>query len=372
MTLSERDRIAIWVVAVSDLAGVARHVLDVASVGVPGWDLIYLMPEGPLATRLRAEGHEVRTLGFGQRHPLRSVALLRWLINDSSPALVHSHLAWADVIAAAARPPGCQLVTTEHGIAVGHLYQRTPWKALSRRAIHRLRMQRTDAAIAVSAATAHVAEERWGLPRGGKVNVIPNGVDPLVEDPRQTGPGTRFGCLARLAPEKDFVTMLKAFELLLAELPDATLQIAGRGPLERWMTREIERRGLGHVVTMRGFMEPAAFFEDVDVVVQLSRWENCSYSVLDSVVRGKGVVATAVGGYLEYLPDSCLVPVGDPDAAARRMLEQATNPDVRPVLPQDWPSVSEMTRRIARVYESVVDAPVPAPDCQLVAAQAEV
>jgi glycosyltransferase involved in cell wall biosynthesis len=105
---------------------------------------------------------------------------------------------------------------------------------------------------------------------------------------------------------------------------------------------------------MRGFMEPEPFFREVDVVVQLSLWENCSYSVLDAVVRGKGVVATEVGGYVEYLPRRCLVPVGNASAAAARMLQQATNVALRPTLPPDWPSVAEMTDRIGRVYADVM------------------
>ena len=45
-------RTALWVVPVSDLAGVARHVLDVAGAGLPGWRLTVLAPPGPLPDRL--------------------------------------------------------------------------------------------------------------------------------------------------------------------------------------------------------------------------------------------------------------------------------------------------------------------------------
>ena len=41
-----RDRIALWCVPVADLGGVARHVLDAARVGIPGWRLVVLCPEG--------------------------------------------------------------------------------------------------------------------------------------------------------------------------------------------------------------------------------------------------------------------------------------------------------------------------------------
>ena len=51
--------VALWVVPVSDLAGVARHVLDVARSGIPGWRLVFLTPPGDLPRELRAVGAEV-------------------------------------------------------------------------------------------------------------------------------------------------------------------------------------------------------------------------------------------------------------------------------------------------------------------------
>ena len=45
-TAGSRDRIALWCVPVADLGGVARHALDAARAGNPGWRLVVLCPEG--------------------------------------------------------------------------------------------------------------------------------------------------------------------------------------------------------------------------------------------------------------------------------------------------------------------------------------
>jgi len=345
---------ALWVISVSTLAGVARHVLDVAETGIEGWDLSFLLPEGPLADELRARGAPIEAEEFGKRHgTLASLRALRKVISRNSPEIVHSHLAWADIVSAMAVSSGWRLLSTEHGVAPGNLYHRRHLKRALRRAVHRARVRRMDAIIAVSRATAAVAESAWGRPRSGSFAVIPNGVDHPPRTRRVTSPGTRFGCLARLAREKDFDTLLAAFERVRERMPSATLDIAGTGELEPCLRDEIDRNGLAPAVRLRGFMEPEQFFGEVDVVVQLSLWENCSYSVLDAVVRGKGLVATEVGGYLEYLPGRCLAPVGDAASAADRMIEQATEVALRPQLPADWPSVREMTERIARVYADV-------------------
>ena len=348
-------RRALWVVSVSNMAGVARHVVDVADAGIEGWDLSFLLPEGPLAHELRARGAAVDTNEFGKRHgTLASVRALRKVISRDSPQIVHSHLAWADIIAAMARSSDIRLLSTEHGVAPGNLYHQRRFRRALTRTVHRARVHRTDAIIAVSRATAAVAEDTWGRPRSGVFDVVPNGVDGLSTAAQDIRSGTRFGCLARLAPEKDFGTLLAAFQRVLERLPAASLDIAGTGELEPWLRAEIGSRGLASAVRLRGFMEPEQFFREVDVVVQLSLWENCSYSVLDAIVRGKGLVATEVGGYLEYLPSRCLVPVGDTTAAAQRMVEQTTDLALRPRLPSDWPTVSDMTRQIARVYSEVM------------------
>ena len=57
--------LTLWVVPVADLGGVARHVLDVARVGLPGLRLAVLYPEGPLAERLREQGAAVFTGAVG-------------------------------------------------------------------------------------------------------------------------------------------------------------------------------------------------------------------------------------------------------------------------------------------------------------------
>ena len=43
---------ALWVVPVPDFGGVARHVVDMARAGLPGFNLVVLAPEGKLTSRL--------------------------------------------------------------------------------------------------------------------------------------------------------------------------------------------------------------------------------------------------------------------------------------------------------------------------------
>jgi len=84
----------LWVVPVPDFGGVARHVLDVARTGIPGYRLVVCAPEGKLTERLRELNIPVHAVPFGPSRGFRtSFASLAHVIEREKPAIVHSHLA---------------------------------------------------------------------------------------------------------------------------------------------------------------------------------------------------------------------------------------------------------------------------------------
>lgn len=339
---------ALWAIPVSDLAGVARHVLDVAREGIPGWRLVFLAPPGALPERLRDLGATVVDGPFGPDHGLRaSVSTLREAVRRERPAVVHTHLAHADIVAALAVGRGPRLVTTEHGIARDDVvYHRSGAKTRLMATAHTARLRRFHGAIAVSRATAEAMAEKW-RPRV-PVTVVPNGVDPVAPRPPRE-PGLRVLSLARLSPEKRLPALVDGFAALHRDHPDATLTLAGTGPEEPVLRAQVERLGLGDAVRLPGFVDPEQAMAEHDVLAMLSVWENCSYALLDAAVRGMGVVASDVGGNPEILPERSLVRADDAAAVASALAAQGLDPDVRPGL-DGWPTVAEMCARTAEVY----------------------
>lgn len=341
---------ALWVVPVSDLAGVARHVLDVAGSGIPGWRLVFLAPPGDLPARLRGLGATVVEGRFGPDHGLRtSVTTLRDVVRREQPAVVHSHLAYADIVAALAVGRGPRLVTTEHGIARDDVvYHRSTGKTRLMAVAHTARLRRFDAAIAVSRATADAMLEKWH-PRVPPI-VIPNGVDPVTSPTPRTG--LRILSLARLSPEKRLPALVDGFAELVGSHPEARLTLAGTGPEEQALRAQVVRLGLADTVTMPGFVDPDQAMAEHDVLAMLSVWENCSYALLDAAARGMGVVASDVGGNPEILPATSLVRGDDPSAVASALSTQGLDPAARPGL-LGWPDVADMCTRIAETYDSL-------------------
>ncbi|TLM74493.1 glycosyltransferase family 4 protein [Pseudarthrobacter sp. NamB4] len=348
----------LWVVPVADLGGVARHVLDAAGAGLPGWRLVVLCPEGPLAGLLREGGTAVVTGPFGPVAGFRaSLQTLRRTVRTLRPAVVHSHLSYADVISACALAGDrrTRLVTTEHGIAADDLvYHGSVAKSRVKAAMHALRLRRADGIIAVSEATRRAMEGKWNPAR--PITVIPNGVD------RSAGKGPaaplnvpapqapRILSLSRLSPEKRLPDLLNAFAKLHADLPGATLTVAGNGPLLGELQELARQLGIEQAVSFPGFLDATKAMAAADVLVQLSVWENCSYTLLDAVTAGLGVVATPVGGNTEILPRECLVEAGDVDGIVEAIKRQVSDVEQRPRLDPRWPDTAEMTTAIVQKY----------------------
>lgn len=340
------------------MAGVARHVLDVLGAGIPGWRIVVLCPPGPLADAIGRTGTDAVVGSFGPEFgTLASVRTVRRLARRVEPDVIHSHLAYGDIAAMLASPGlGVRLVSTEHGIAPDDaLYHESSRTSQVMAQVHRLRLrvlQRTGGLIAVSQSTADTVRTKWHAPAGLAVEVIPNGIDVAGESVTRS-PGWHLGSVSRLAPEKGIDVLLEAFARLHTERPEARLTLAGDGVLRAELESRARALGIADVVTFPGHVDASELLARLDVVVQLSVWENCSYALLDAMRAGCGVVATDVGGNPELLPERCLVPRGRVDRVVAAVTEQAVRPGIRPSIPDGWPDVARMCEDIAAFYDRV-------------------
>lgn len=352
--------LALWCSPVSEVGGVARHVLDTVRVGVPGWRIVLVCPEGPLADQARALGAAVITAPVSPADGMRTaVTTLRRVLQRVRPDLLHSHLAFADLIGVAAvaglrsgRGQRIRLVSTEHGIAgVKGYYQASRAAATVKSAAHCARLHRTDAVIAVSESTREQILAQWG--NGAPITVVRNGVD-QPHDVSAARPGLRVLSLSRLAPEKRIDQLLHAFAQVVREYPEARLTVAGSGPEKKALCALAEDLGLETAVSFPGRVDAEQALREHDVVVQLSDWENLSYTLLDAVAYGLGVVATDVGGNAEIVPERCLVDGRAKETAARAIVEQGLCVASRPRASGPASAgAAGMTAEIAAVYSGV-------------------
>lgn len=327
-------------------------MIDLVRQGVPGWRLSVLAPPGPLVESLPDESVCPVAFSLDMRID-QSVIAVRRAIEATRADVIHSHLARADVIAwlASGSVPH---VATEHGIAdIPSLYATSSTDFFVTTAVHRLRMRRMSAVVCVSEATAKVVKQRWRPPSSVPLVVIRNGIDrpprPQEKTPRPSG--TTIGYLGRFEQEKRPDLVLAAFARLLRDEPHARLSMAGGGSL--WGTLQEKARSLGIAdsVNFPGWVDSSDWLRGVDVLCVPSVWENCSYSILEALALGVGVVAAPVGGNPEILPTQSLADPTDIEAQVAAIRHQMRNRELRSTLDPGYPTVSQMTNQLAQVYE---------------------
>jgi glycosyltransferase involved in cell wall biosynthesis len=198
------------------------------------------------------------------------------------------------------------------------LYQRSWW---ARRTL-RLLLRRADVITACSAHTLREAEEWFGSPFGARASVIHNGVDVSDFDaapaPRSDEP--YVFAIGRHVRQKGFDLLLDAYASLV-DRPgfDHRLVIAGDGPERGALERRAVDLGIAERVDFVGATDRAAtasWFRGADVFVLPSRHEPFGIVVLEALAAGVPVVAADVGGVAEFLPDTPLTRLADPDRPA--------------------------------------------------------
>lgn len=129
--------------------------------------------------------------------------------------------------------------------------------------------------------------------------------------------------VGRLSPQKDQLTMIKAFKKFQTSHPDYQLIIYGEGECREQIEKAIQEAGLSEGVSLPGAnsrvwdkMKPARAF------VLSSIAEGLSNAMLEALCMGLPVVSTAVPGANEFIVDGqngYLVPIGDAEALAERL-----------------------------------------------------
>jgi glycosyltransferase involved in cell wall biosynthesis len=192
------------------------------------------------------------------------------------------------------------------------------------------------AATHVSAASAPMV--RALSDRGVRAYRLPLGVDLShlpARVPRRRDPGSpaRLIHVASLNRVKDQTTLLQAVRLLREAGAAFHLDLVGEDVLHGQIHRLAGELGLAAAVTFHGFLpqQPLrVLLEGADLMLLSSRHEAGPVVVLEAAVAGVPTVGTDVGHLSEWAPQAArVVPVADPQALARAVLEVLADEDGR-------------------------------------------
>lgn len=302
-----------------------------------------------LAERMRARGHVVKLIVLREAAPrdlctdldvvhldaagdplsaLRSYMRAVRAARGFRPGIVHSNQFHGNMLGRALRlaMPSTTLVCTIHNVREG---------GRARMLAYRL----TDALADRTVAVCEAACERFaevGAIRGSKSNVIANGIDVAAFSPdclrrNETRRGMQMGeaflwlAVGRIAPAKDYATLLRAFAQVNAARPEARLWIAGEGKTDHVLAlqRATAEAGMVHAVRWLGLRDDiAALLDAADAFVLSSAWEGMPLALGEAMAMEKPFAATDVGGVREMAGEcGALARAGDAKALSAAMLE---------------------------------------------------
>jgi glycosyltransferase involved in cell wall biosynthesis len=269
--------------------------------------------------------------------------LIRYLRNRQPEVLV-SALEHANVAAVLARKFGrvpVKTVVTVH-MTLSHSFRHMPfWKRTLFRPLIRFAYGRADHVVCVSRGVAEDTREILQLTQIPLVIYNPVITENFHARARERVDDEWFNSInvpvvlavGRLTKLKDFLTLIKAFGLVRAQMP-AKLIILGEGEERERIEESIRALQLEHDVFLPGFREnPYAFLNRSAVFVMSSTREALPTVLIEALALGIPIVSTdCEHGPREILDDGLLghlVPVGDAPRMAQGIMQALSSSAVR-------------------------------------------
>ena len=195
----------------------------------------------------------------------------------------------------------------------------------------------------------------WGAP-ADRVTVRTLGAVPGPTRARGAGPRRRLGYIGAIAPHKGVHVLVDAFRSVPD--PGITLDVHGSLSVAPAYADALRRAAAGdaRIRFHGGFAEggQARILAALDLVVVPSVWwENSPLVVLEALAEGVPIVASAIGGLPEIVPEGAglLVPPGDARALASAIADAAAGRALAGPLPAlPLKTITEGAREMVDLY----------------------
>lgn len=280
---------------------------EVAALGAP-YDL---------APDFAAAGICVHRLGGdGSGSPAAVVRRLARIVRDGRFDAVRAHLFWSAMAVGMAPLLGSATrIVSFHGLDY-EAYPARGWRGRARKAAHAAALYRMHGHVAISRAVAVHYRDHMRL---DDIRVIPNGFPLPPRDQRSKvdraavlarygiDPATFVLVLpGRFVPEKGHDLLLDALRELASRDKHPSLMLFGVGPLRERVRARVERDGLDRVRILdavpQSELVQAVAASDA-LVIPSPRGEGFGRAPAEAMALGVPVVASAVGGFLDFIDD---------------------------------------------------------------------
>ena len=261
-----------------------------------GWDVtIATFDDGstppcfPLAPRVRHVTLDLKRRSKGLAPSVagnvRRISALRRFVASERPERIVSFIDSTNVLVLiAAKGTGIPVIVSERTDPNQHPIP-VPWRLLRRATYPWAR-----AVVLQTRAAASYFPASWA----SRIAVIPNPVARLAPSPTEPTDGRlrRIIGMGRLAREKGFDLLIRAFAAIAPEHPGWELTILGEGPEREALVRQAEASGVGARVRLPGWEADAtSVLRRADLFVLSSRYEGFPNVLCEAMACGLPVVA---------------------------------------------------------------------------------
>jgi glycosyltransferase involved in cell wall biosynthesis len=333
-------------------------------------------PSGDLSTLLPSE---IEVVDLCSRRTASSLIGLARLLRRRRPTALISFLSQPNLVAICARwlaHVDTQIIISQHNSLSLELSNSPadPRPRLNRwveRLAHRLIAPMADRIVSVSRGVAEDMASCAGY-RRDRIEVIPNPVVSRdltemaaaeVDHPFFNSTIPVFVGVGRLVAEKDFATLLQAFQHLRKKCA-ARLALVGDGPLRVALEETATALGVRDDVAFLGFRtNPYPFIKRAAALVLASHYEGFGNVLVEALALGTSVVSTdcphGPAEILEHGRFGLLVPVGDAEAMASAMWQVLNDPTPKGLSFERANSftVSRISRRYLEMIEDACKGP---------------
>ncbi|AEG15312.1 glycosyl transferase group 1 [Desulfofundulus kuznetsovii DSM 6115] len=299
-------------------------------------NVVSMLPPQAFTDELQAAGIPLATLNMrrGVPDPRAIVRLLR-LIRQSRPHILTSFMFHANLLGRiVGRLAGVPIIVSSirnenfGGPCRDNVLRLTDWMG---------EITTTNSRLAADKLV------RRGVVPGDRIRVIPNGLvlnEFKVNDSNRAGLRQQLGiaedeflwlAVGRLEEQKDYPTLLQAFQILKQGGCKAQLRVAGQGPMLETLQRQIADLGISDRVIFLGLRRDIPLLLDAaDGFVLSSAWEGLPNVVMEAMAAAKPVVATNVGGVPELVQEGVtgfMVPPRNAEALSTAMSKMMALPE---------------------------------------------
>lgn len=251
--------------------------------------------------------------------PIVVIKLCR-ILRDRDVDLVYSGLFRTNVLALLAKFHTRTTTVISLHSYYSKMQQGQPLKRLAARLLY----PRADAAIFVSSSIRRDFEHNYtkAIRRAHVIpNFLPRPIEPCpspVLNARQTAAGqgghrTTIASVARLVPEKNLETLVRAVARLRDRIADLELVIVGDGPERRSLEDLTDVLNLKPVVTFVGAANlPATYLRDAQLYVQPSLHEAFGLAALEAMHLGLPMILSDIPAFRELSDGGACAVLVDP------------------------------------------------------------